>query len=1064
MGVISRQESEAWFTGTSLEASQVPAQVEPQPPRTASAPRPAIKKRSPQMVVTIVPGEIAQQQVDVIVNSTSTDLELRSGAISSSILQAAGVSLQTECKSKYPSGIKSGEIAITKGHALSCKEVYHLSLLSWAGPHTKQLLHQTTMECLAKCDKSGHTSIAIPALGTGNLSYPKDEVAQTMIGAVRQFQRDNPSTSLREVKLVVYYLDTQILQAFQQAIGQQPATAAVSNSSRPAFGPASGGHLTMSIVTGEIAQQKVSVIVNSTTRTLDLSSGAVSSSILQAAGVSLQTECNTKYPNGIKIGEIAVTKGHALACKELYHLSLPTWAGPHTKQVLHQTVMDCLTKCNQSGFTSIAIPALGTGNLSYPRDEVAQTMIGAVRQFEQTCPSSVLREVKLVVYHKDTQTVQQFQKYQNIGVRQLSSSPSTQQPATNRRANRTFSGPTEHKDGLGATSADYDWECDVMGVQVRVRKGDISEEDATAILRMTNIAGNNKDLADEALRSKCGKQLDEELRHKHAEIEDKGVAVTGALGLECSFLVHIDAKRFSKDVSSGIKTALGQANTTYGARSVAISTLGIAPEKLGSELFKAMSKFFSTEKDRRIREVRVILRDKLQIPQFKLAMEKHLNKQKDGNSLWTTSKRLFQAAKQKLSGTQTTSPVAEERRQLASAPWTTMARKGTKLYIYAENEQAVRDFLEAFNDRVKDRVQCITYKEDALRSMKSVQSDTIRKIAAEHDVGIEIWPEQGRYELKGLINALPIVHKRINEFVKDAEHRKRESEQESFIKGIVQWSYLEVTLTGTEKLDYDPKENKIIETAFLDKMKTAEIVDSKGITYVIEFENMVEYPQNDPSEEQRVQVIRKTRESDSGEKRLPSNWEPHGTNEQVKLVKLKTTDKEYGEVEDRLRDTQGNKYVTIVSVDRIQNVMLYQQYQAKKTNMDEQNGKGFPNEMTLWHGTATDAIQSINNHGFNRSYCGKNATVFGEGVYFAVKSSYSTRHTYSPPDSSGNRFLYQCKVLVGHPTVGISGMRVLPIRQDHVKYDTATNNLRNPEMYVIFNDTQAYPEYLIKFT
>lgn len=61
-----------------------------------------------------------------------------------------------------------------------------------------------------------------------------------------------------------------------------------------------------------------------------------------------------------------------------------------------------------------------------------------------------------------------------------------------------------------------------------------------------------------------------------------------------------------------------------------------------------------------------------------------------------------------------------------------------------------------------------------------------------------------------------------------------------------------------------------------------------------------------------------------------------------------------------------------VKVDRIQNLTLYQQYQAKKKLLDQQNKSGTQNERTLWHGTAPEAVDSINAHGFNRSYCGKN--------------------------------------------------------------------------------------------
>lgn len=56
--------------------------------------------------------------------------------------------------------------------------------------------------------------------------------------------------------------------------------------------------------------------------------------------------------------------------------------------------------------------------------------------------------------------------------------------------------------------------------------------------------------------------------------------------------------------------------------------------------------------------------------------------------------------------------------------------------------------------------------------------------------------------------------------------------------------------------------------------------------------------------------------------------------------------------------------------------MLYQQYVAKKKLLDSQNPKGTKNERELWHGTAIEAVSSINSLGFNRSYCGINGKSF----------------------------------------------------------------------------------------
>ena len=64
-------------------------------------------------------------QVDVIVNSTTTSLQLNSGALSASVLKAGGDTLQEECKKVAPKGIKPGEVVVTSGGQLPCQFVVH---------------------------------------------------------------------------------------------------------------------------------------------------------------------------------------------------------------------------------------------------------------------------------------------------------------------------------------------------------------------------------------------------------------------------------------------------------------------------------------------------------------------------------------------------------------------------------------------------------------------------------------------------------------------------------------------------------------------------------------------------------------------------------------------------------------------------------------------------------------------------------------------------------------------------------------------------------------------------
>ncbi|RXN29682.1 poly [ADP-ribose] polymerase 14-like protein [Labeo rohita] len=90
--------------------------------------------------------------------------------------------------------------------------------------------------------------------------------------------------------------------------------------------------------------------------------------------------------------------------------------------------------------------------------------------------------------------------------------------------------------------------------------------------------------------------------------------------------------------------------------------------------------------------------------------------------------------------------------------------------------------------------------------------------------------------------------------------------------------------------------------------------------------------------------------------------------------------------------------------------------------------------------------------------------IYGKGTYFAVDPSYSAKN-YSKPDAKGHKRMYLARVLVGDFTQGKKGLVTPPKRKSkgvHL-YDSVTDKIKNPSMFVIFNDVQAYPEYLITF-
>ena len=106
---------------------------------------------------------------------------------------------------------------------------------------------------------------------------------------------------------------------------------------------------------------------------------------------------------------------------------------------------------------------------------------------------------------------------------------------------------------------------------------------------------------------------------------------------------------------------------------------------------------------------------------------------------------------------------------------------------------------------------------------------------------------------------------------------------------------------------------------------------------------------------------------------VPNHWtpqpkDPQGNETTVHLYQLDSSKdvQEYQKVEASFRKTCNNPIVTI---ERVQNPVLYRTYAVRKQKMDE--GKG-SNEQWLFHGTPGANCQLINHTGFNRSFHGKN--------------------------------------------------------------------------------------------
>ena len=268
---------------------------------------------------------------------------------------------------------------------------------------------------MEEADKCNATSIAFPALGAGNLSYPSHVVARIMVGTVATYIKTHEATtSLETIKLVIYMPDT--YKEFQDALsGKPPKSKKVkkqknaptnyfsSNSSamagvQPPSSVFSAGKLVIEILCGDITEDATDTVVNPTNERMRLR-GGVGKALLKKAGKELENSLDREISRGNKLeeGKVFITKASgALKCKYIYHV-----VSPDNKKtsLLSKTVTACLKKADEQKLSSISFPAIGTAEACKPA-EAAQFICDAIIKYGHSNPRH-LQQVRIIIFKQD---------------------------------------------------------------------------------------------------------------------------------------------------------------------------------------------------------------------------------------------------------------------------------------------------------------------------------------------------------------------------------------------------------------------------------------------------------------------------------------------------------------------------------------------------------------------------------------------------------------------------------------------------------------------------------------
>ncbi|XP_074997077.1 protein mono-ADP-ribosyltransferase PARP10 isoform X2 [Calonectris borealis] len=246
---------------------------------------------------------------------------------------------------------------------------------------------------------------------------------------------------------------------------------------------------------------------------------------------------------------------------------------------------------------------------------------------------------------------------------------------------------------------------------------------------------------------------------------------------------------------------------------------------------------------------------------------------------------------------------------------------------------------------------------------------------------------------------------------------------------------------------YAPEAAALLERAWLRRERRVDLL-LDGRPFTVDFERMEEY---DISNACALAVSRSRPPTESAHRLLGP--EALSLEEEVRLMPLAEDSEEFC-------DTVRHFYEML---EELHGKISVVKYQLKKASMEKACAGGVV-ERVLFHGTTETSSREICLHGFNRSFCGKNAALYGLGVYFAVHAAVSVQEQYSPSSADGSKYVFVAKVLTGEYAVGRQGLRAPPLREGAgapLRYDSVVDNPLQPAIFVIFNDTQAYPQYLI---
>ena len=158
------------------------------------------------------------------------------------------------------------------------------------------------------------------------------------------------------------------------------------------------GGVTIELHEGNIALLDVDAIVNAANEHLILGSG-VSAAIQQKGGEVIQEEC---YEIGhCDVGSAVITSGGQLKARHVIHAVGPLFGEGDEHNKLRSAIRSAIMLAEEHKLTSIALPAIGTGNFHFPMEDCALIMLSEIRALTISDTLKSVNHIIICLYTSD---------------------------------------------------------------------------------------------------------------------------------------------------------------------------------------------------------------------------------------------------------------------------------------------------------------------------------------------------------------------------------------------------------------------------------------------------------------------------------------------------------------------------------------------------------------------------------------------------------------------------------------------------------------------------------------